>query len=100
MLACERSDTRQHIGCEKESDRKKSLPCAANPARHVRDIESKQTVGVGRVAHDAHAVAAASIDDTGAIDANVHKAVGRIDVASVNGCCFIDVVYITTGGIG
>ena len=77
-----------------------NLPCAANPARHVRDIEGKQAIVVGCSTYDTHAVPAGPGRDVGVVDAYVDKAVVGIDVAIVGCDCLIDVIYITTGRVG
>ena len=64
------------------------------------DIKGKQTVGVGCIACDAHAVSAGSISNVGAVDTHVDKAVISVDIAVLGCCGLIDIVHITSSGIG
>lgn len=75
-------------------------PCAANSAWHVGNIKSEQTIGVGCIARDAHAVSAGSVGNVGAIDTHVDKAVVGVDIAILGCCVLIDIVHITGSGIG
>lgn len=76
----------QCFRCEEDTDMRKNLPCAANSARHVGDIEGKQAVVVGCVTRDTYAISAATGSNISAIDTHVDKPVAGVYVAIV-GCC-------------
>ena len=84
----------------KTKDARKDKPCATNSAWHVRDIKGEQTVGVGCIARDAHAVSAGSVGNMSAVDTHVDKAIIGVDIAVLGCCVLIDIVHITSSGIG
>ena len=88
------------VSAAKTKDAQKDIPCAANPAWHVGYIKGEQTVGVGCIARDAHAVSAGSVGNVGAVDTHVDKAVFGVDIAVLGCCVLIDIVHITSSRIG
>lgn len=66
----------------------------------MRVIERKQTVVVGCIARDTHAVSAPGGSNVGTVDTHVDAAVVRINIA-VSGCCrLIDVIHEAIGRVG
>ncbi len=100
MLACERLEISQNSDRERNKNGSKNLPCAANPARHVGDIESKQAIGIGCITRDAHAVSAGASSNICAVDTYVDKVVVCVNVAIAGCCCLIDVVDIPMSRVG
>ena len=83
----------------KPKDARKDKPCTANSAWHVGDIKGEQTVGVGCIARDAHAVSAGPVGNMGAVDTHVDKVVIGVNIAVLGCCVLIDIVHITSSGI-
>ena len=86
-------------GYERKKVARRNLPCAANASRHVENIESKQAIIIGCIARDAHAVTAGPINNMGAVDTHVDKAVVGVNVTILGCCCLIDVVHVTSSGV-
>ena len=78
----------------------KDIPCAANSARHVRDIEGKQAIVINRVTCDTHAVSAAATGNIGAVDTHVDVAVLRVNIAIFGSSGLIDIVHIASSRVG
>lgn len=76
------------------------LPCAANSARHVREIEGKQTIVVGCITYNTHAISAGSSSNISAVDTYVDKAIVCIDIAIIGCCRLVHVVHITSSRVG
>ena len=85
---------------EKENTAWKNLPCTADAARHVGNIESKQAIIIVCIARDAHAISAGPINNGGGIDAHVDKAVVGVNVAILGCYCLIDVIHVSSCRVG
>ena len=64
------------------------------------DIKGKQTVGIVCIACDAHAVSAGCVGNVGVVNTHVDKAVIGVDIAVLGCRILIDIVHITSSGIG
>lgn len=100
MLACERLYISHCFEYRKQMNKRKKLPCAANPSRHMKNIESEKAIVVSRIADNAHTVSAGSVDNVSAVDTHVDQAIVGIDVTIVGRCSLIDIVHIARCRIG